>query len=605
VNLIDNVVAYSLLPLGVWFLVSGLDDFFLDLVAAWDWLRRKLPGSRHAAPPDEVRLSAMPAKRVAIFVPLWHEHRVIGAMLEHNLASIRYPNYDFFIGAYPNDEFTIEAVREAEQRFSNVHLALCPHDGPTSKADCLNWIYQRMLVHEETTGAHYELVVLHDAEDLVHPEELRWINYYSDTYGMVQIPVLPLPTPVWEFTHGVYCDEFAEYQSKDIPARQILGGFIPSNGVGTGYARWALELLAQTSGNRIFDPEALTEDYETGLRLHELGCPQIFVPIQMQAGVPVATREYFPQSFRPALKQRTRWVMGNSLQSWERHGWKAGLRQLYWYWRDRKGVVGNPVTALANLAMIYGAATWFWSQHTGSAWGLAATARHPAAVWLLWMTVWFQFLRIGVRTGCVTRIYGWQLALAVPFRIVWANWINFLATVSAVGRYGMARIQHRPLVWIKTEHTYPSRVALDTDLRRIGEVLVGSAYIEEPDLRDALASKPAGVRLGEYLVQLGRLSEDDLYEALSLQHGIPFQKLDPEQVPIWVARGLPASEARRWKILPFKVSAGRLFVAGAELPTEDMRRALRKHTALDLQFQLITPTNLHRLADLMLGQAVS
>jgi adsorption protein B len=41
------------------------------------------------------------------------------------------------------------AIREAKKRVKNVHLAAAPHDGPTSKADNLNWIYQRMLLMEE------------------------------------------------------------------------------------------------------------------------------------------------------------------------------------------------------------------------------------------------------------------------------------------------------------------------------------------------------------------------------------------------------------------------------------------------------------------------
>ena len=57
---------------------------------------------------------------------------------------------------------------------------------------------------------------------------------------MVQVPVLPLPTPFRELTHGIYCDDFAEYQSIDMPARQINRSFIPSNGVGTGYSREVL-----------------------------------------------------------------------------------------------------------------------------------------------------------------------------------------------------------------------------------------------------------------------------------------------------------------------------------------------------------------------------
>ncbi len=56
-------------------------------------------------------------KRIAIFVPLWHEHAVIAGMVEHNVAAINYDNYHFFIGAYPNDDPTLDAVRDLESRF--------------------------------------------------------------------------------------------------------------------------------------------------------------------------------------------------------------------------------------------------------------------------------------------------------------------------------------------------------------------------------------------------------------------------------------------------------------------------------------------------------
>jgi adsorption protein B len=445
-SLLDQWIAACLFALAVWILISGADDFFLDLVFAWIRLR-----GRRIDPP----LAEKPEKRVAVFVPLWREHNVIGRMLEHNLAAIRYSNYEFFVGAYPNDEFTVEAVREAEARYPNVHLCICPHDGPTSKADCLNWVYQDMLGVEENTGARYELIVVHDAEDLVHPLELRWLNHYTDGYGMVQIPVLPLPTPARMLTHGVYCDEFAEYQTKDIPVRQALGGFIPSNGVGTGYARWALDKLAGSNFNRIFDPASLTEDYETGFRLHRMGCPQLFVPVRMLSGEPVATREYFPQRVGQALKQRTRWVTGIALQSWERHGWRVGFRQGYWFWRDRKGLIGNPATAAGNLILLYGAVTWIWSRYSGTPWGLAGLVAHPWSAPLVWIALFFQFVRTAVRSGCVARIYGWRAAAATPCRIFWANWINSAATATAIARYCAARLRRRPLVWAKTEHTYP------------------------------------------------------------------------------------------------------------------------------------------------------
>jgi hypothetical protein len=305
--------------LALWVVLSGLDDVFVQAVAFWLRLR----GGSGIRTPSESDLRKARLKRIAVFVPLWREHRVIRRMLEHNLAAVRYPAWDVFVGVYPNDPETGAAVAEAAALFPNVHLAMCPHPGPTSKADCLNWVYQRMLLLEEERRVRFEAVVIHDAEDLIHPESLRLIAYWLEKYDMVQIPVLPLPTPPREWTHGLYCDEFAQYQSTDIPVRQFLGGFIASNGVGTGFSRAVLEALAGRDGNRIFEPSCLTEDYDAGFRVHALGRPQLFVPIHYAAGGPVATREYFPRSFRAAIRQRTRWVMGIALQGWERHGWRV------------------------------------------------------------------------------------------------------------------------------------------------------------------------------------------------------------------------------------------------------------------------------------------
>jgi len=204
-SLIDSAVVACLLPLAIAAVVSGLDDLILDVSMVWDWLRRR---------PSAARPSLYPEKRIAMFVPLWQEHAVIARMLQHNLAAIRYHSYDIFVGCYPNDSQTLEAVREAEARIHNIHLAIVPHDGPTSKADCLNWIYQGMLAHEEACGVRFDLVVTHDAEDVIHPDSLCWINYFAREYDMVQVPVLPLPTPGYRLTHGVYCDEFAEFQTK-------------------------------------------------------------------------------------------------------------------------------------------------------------------------------------------------------------------------------------------------------------------------------------------------------------------------------------------------------------------------------------------------------
>jgi adsorption protein B len=585
-------VARCLFPLALIILLSGLDDLALDSVYLWAWLLRRLP----AIPVVSERGSI--EKSIAVFVPLWHEHAVIAGMVEHNASAINYGNYHFFIGAYPNDDPTLDAVRDLESRFPHVHLAVCPHNGPTSKADCLNWIYQRMLLFEEHHSLRFDIVVTHDAEDLIHPEAFSFINAYAEEYEMVQIPVLPLPTPLRDVVHGVYCDEFAEWQIKDMRVRQAMGSFVPSNGVGTGFTRRALEKLATAEHNLIFEPACLTEDYENGLRLHKLACKQMFVPLtrvgsKKTGGSIVATREFFPRTARSAIRQRSRWILGIGLQCWERNGWQGSAAEKYWFWRDRKGLGGNPISLLSNFVFLYGGLTWIGAHIAGAPWGLAKYSLHPA---LLISTLAIQIVQSAVRISCCARFYGLAFALAVPLRAVCGNWINTIATWKAVRSYALSRLRHEPLVWIKTEHAYPSRGALVQHKRKLGEILVGSGYAQESDVKRALEMQQPGMRIGEQMVQLGIITDDELYEALSLQQSLPSGRLEPWVISSHVARALPRRVVRDWRVLPFRISAGNMFLASPEIPTDDLTRILRGFTRLSLRFHLVTPQNFEELA---------
>jgi adsorption protein B len=596
-NWLDGWIAAWLAPLAVWLLVSGLDDLFVDFVWLASLLRRKLRPAASLTPPDPQSLASAPRQRIAVWIPLWQEHRVIGRMLERNLAACRYQPVDFFVGCYPNDEPTVEAVKEVCGRHPNVHIALCPHDGPTSKADCLNWIYQGMLDFEREQGVHFDIIVTHDAEDWMHPLELEWINFYAQRYDMVQLPVLPLPTPHRYLTHGVYCDEFAEYQHKDVPVRLRLGAALPGNGVGTGYTRRAIELLAASHNGRVFEPRELTEDYASGLRLRRLGCSQYFAGVHLLEGVPVATREYFPQSPRAAIRQRRRWVTGIALQGWEQFGWRGRVAEVYFLWRDRKGLIGNPLSVLVNFIFLYGALTWIAAEIAGEPWAFGQAAHTQ---WLLAATLGMQLWRMAVRCVLVARIYGWAFAIGSPLRILWANAINAVATVQAVYDYERARLGKRSLAWRKTEHRLPQRGTLADNRRRLGELLVESGWLTARDLEQALASKPADLRLGEYLVRLRKLDERQVYSALSSQQDLPLENLQPEQIPPAVARSLPAHLVERWKVLPFRVASGNLFVASPELPSEKLERELRQHTRLEIRFHLVTPSDFRRLAEALL-----
>ncbi len=566
--------------LAVWILISGLDDLFVGL--CWLTLRRRVPW------PSPNERDSAPERPTAIFVALWQEHAVTGQMLERTVSTLHYGNYDIFVGVYPNDDLTVRAVAEAARQHPRVQVAMLPHNGPTSKGDCLSCIFRYMQEHEKRTGNHYEIIVTHDAEDVVHPESLRLINWFAADYAMVQIPVLALPTPAHQLTHGLYCDEFAEFQLRDIPVRQALGGFLPSTGVGCGFARKALERLADSRDGSIFDPASLAEDYENGFQLHSMGYRQLFLPVQFENGAPVATREYFPRRPNAAASQRSRWIAGIVLQSWERHGWRAPWRQRYWLWRDRKGIVGNLLSPISNLVYLLGLVRW-----------RSLTPESTWAVPLYTATLTFAAVHIAMRSATAGYIYGWKFAALSPLRVVWGNAVNFLATAKALKHFFGSRFRGVTLRWHKTAHSYPMHSVSAAGRPRLGEVLVRMRCIQTTEIDDALRTVPAGSRLGEHLVRLRKLTENDVYQALSTQSGIPLGAPADGDVDRMASRTVPAEMARRLRVLPYRIVMGQLHLVTTEAPSDEMIRELGQATGLDLRFRLTQPQDFHKIAELV------
>lgn len=568
-------------------LLSGIDDLVPLLICAVHWVRSALTSPKPASFKTPVQ-----ERHIAIFVPCWKESDVIANMVRHNLAAIRYRNYDFFLGAYPNDPATLRVVENLSANYSNVHVSVCPHPGPTSKADCLNWIYRRMSEWEEERGIAFDTVVLHDAEDLIHPEALHTINRERAVHAMVQVPVLPLPTPLREVTHGIYCDEFAEFQTIDMPARGYCGSFIPSNGVGTGFARHILQRLARER-QKVFDPSSLTEDYEIGVYIHQAGFSQMFVPLHCDIPDIVATREYFPREVKLAIRQRTRWVTGNALQSWERYGWRGSLSTKYWFWRDRKGLVANPLSFLTNLLFLTGLLTLLWSFAAHQHWVLAVPQRE--IVRLCWMTAALQSFRIALRVVCVARIYGIVFALGIPLRCLYGNFVNCFASCSAIWRFIKSKLQRQPLVWLKTEHAYPAHAALPAHRRDLSDVLVSSGILSTESLLALNAHVTSANELADLLLNKEIVSDGELCRALSLQSGLAATRVEVDDVKQRILQSLPNHVQEHFGIVPYRVEAGKLIVVGTRVPSSGVFEELKVFTRLPVEFHLVTKRNFEEL----------
>ncbi|RYD85887.1 MAG: hypothetical protein EOP61_38405, partial [Sphingomonadales bacterium] len=303
INMIDAAAREATLFAAIWFLVGGIDDMAVDLIYAARRLKRRLRPQMGTPSPED----APPPGRIAVFIPAWDESAVIADMLRTVLARFDHGDYLLYVGTYPNDPATIEAVAAIAANEPRVRLVVGSEMGPMTKADCLNALWRAMLRDEAAEGFTVAAVALHDAEDVVHPLELRVYAQWLRRYAAVQLPVLPLPHPHSRFVAGHYCDEFAEAHAKSLVVRQALGAGMPLAGVGCAVRRDMLQKIADTRGGVPFDATSLTEDYELGLTVAAMGGETALARVaERPGGRPVAVRAYFPDTLGAAVRQKAR-----------------------------------------------------------------------------------------------------------------------------------------------------------------------------------------------------------------------------------------------------------------------------------------------------------
>ncbi len=135
ISAVDMIAREAMLFAGVGFLVGGLDDLAVDLIylLRGGAIRIGLIGDDR----DALALAAAVPQggRLAIFIPAWDEQAVIGAMLAHALRAIDHDDYRIYVGCYPNDLETIDAVASVTIRDPRVRLVIGAAPGPTTKAD--------------------------------------------------------------------------------------------------------------------------------------------------------------------------------------------------------------------------------------------------------------------------------------------------------------------------------------------------------------------------------------------------------------------------------------------------------------------------------------
>lgn len=574
-------------------MISGIDDLFIDI---YYWIRRLVRSMtiyRKYKHMSYERLYELDEKPLAIMVPAWNEHGVIGPMAELAASTLDYENYHIFVGTYPNDPETQKDVDEVCARFPNVHKVVCARPGPTSKADCLNNIFDAITQFERSTGLEFKGFILHDSEDVISPLELRLFNYLVDRKDLIQVPVYPFERGWANFTSSSYMDEFAELHSKDVPVREALAGQVPSAGVGTCFSRRAINALLIDGDGIAFDTQSLTEDYDIGFRLKAKGLREIFVrfPVVTAEDIKkplklfqnrrtvnvICVREYFPDTFTTAVRQKSRWIIGIIFQGYKTHRWTKSPVINYFLWRDRKGLFSNFLSFIAMLLFLQLVALalyqWLWPD----AWRfLSIFADSKWLMTLLWVNFFLMLNRMLQRVIFVTRYYGLAQGVMSIVRLFWGNVINFFANWRALKQV-IQQGDPRRVAWDKTTHDFPSVDAFNASLKPLGEVLVEVGFISREQLEYALNKRILGLKLGGSLIHQSIITSEQLAHALAIQANVEVSSINPYELDPEVIKLLSRHNALQYAVLPVRLEGETLhLVSESRIDPVSLAALMRK-----------------------------
>ena len=548
--LILTIFAYLI---AVTFFLSGIDDLVFDAIF---WFKARK--NRNMLEIEDMLNKE--EKHIAIIVPAWKEENVIDKMVVNAIKMIDYRNYDIFVGIYPNDKETKRSIMSLEGYYYNkVHIIVNDLNGPTNKAQNLNMIFKGIKNYEKETGKRYKIFVIQDSEDIIHPLSLKLYNYLIPPKDMVQIPVFPIESEMnfinffKYMTSSTYIDEFAESHTKDIIVRKQIKGIIPSAGVGTAFKREALEKVAEANNGIIFNFNNITEDYEVAIRFHEANLETDYIA----EGVLrvddngnkkieyIATREFFPNSFKAAVKQKSRWVYGITFQTPGQHRLKGKtLPQIYTLLRDRKSKYVNLVNLPAYMLFFYSIFDLVYSLITGQ------PSITSSRIFTLFSPMWYIIVvdtglavfRVFNRFIAVKSIYGIKHAVASVFippfaslRLIWGNTINFFSTLDAWRTFFFGN--RKRVSWNKTIHKeYAPDKVLTNYKRKLGDILIENKIISEAELSKAIKNKCNSNELfGKYLVSEKYVEKKDMDLARALQlrsypSELRFEDLDPDLI---------------------------------------------------------------------------
>ena len=374
---------------------------FLRLMAWWELPLLNRTEAQQAEELETAGASMRVWPSYTVMVPLYHEAEVVPDLLRA-LSRLDYPRAHLSIQLLveEDDEATRRAIKAAAPP-PPFEMVLIPAEGPRTKPKALNYAL---------SFVSSDLVVIFDAEDRPHPNQLREaairMHQGGPELGCLQ-GRLAIDNAEAGFLSRNFAIEYAALFDGLLPflAEERLP--VPLGGTSNHFRTSVLKRIGG------WDPYNVTEDADLGLRLSRLGF-RIKVLLS-------DTWEEAPESYETWVKQRTRWFKG-WMQTWLVH-----MRRPLTLWRQlgRSGFVAFQIL-IAGM--------------------LISALIHPIFI----VTFATTFATIALKTSANTPLF-WYLAIANGINLL----IGYLGAMLLAHRAAKKRYGYRfhdmitlPLYWL-------------------------------------------------------------------------------------------------------------------------------------------------------------
>lgn len=134
--------------------------------------------------------------------------------------------------------------------------------------------------------------------------------------------------------------------------------------------------------------------------------------------------------------------------------------------------------------------------------------------------------------------------------------------------------------------------------KRIGEVLLERGLITRKKLEEALAyQKEHGGLMGQVLIKLGMITEEDVALALTAQYGFPYLPLDNYEIDIALTALIPERVAREYCLISIDRIGNALTLAMADPSNVKAIEDIEMMTKCVVQTFVSTPSDIERAID--------